>query len=50
VPVLGSLPLLGRFFRKDDDSTERSNLLIFVSAQVVNPAGAHLAFESPTGS
>ncbi|MDP3723808.1 MAG: hypothetical protein Q8R91_09995 [Candidatus Omnitrophota bacterium] len=43
VPFFGSLPIVGALFRKEDDSVERSNLLIFVSAQLVNPAGARLA-------
>ncbi len=43
VPVLGSLPLLGRLFRKDSDAVERSNLLIFVTARVLSPSGARLA-------
>jgi type II secretory pathway component GspD/PulD (secretin) len=43
VPVLGSLPLLGALFRKDEDTAERSNLLIFVTAQILDPSGAHLA-------
>jgi len=43
VPVLGSLPILGALFRKEDNSVERSNLLIFVTANVVTPAGARLA-------
>lgn len=42
VPILGSLPVIGPLFRKDDDSVERSNLLIFVTAQLLNPSGAHL--------
>lgn len=49
VPVLGSLPILGPLFRKDDDSVERSNLLIFVTAQLINPSGAHLASVSHSG-
>jgi general secretion pathway protein D len=43
VPFLGSLPLVGALFRKQNDSEERSNLLIFVTAQLVNPSGANLA-------
>ena len=42
VPVLGSLPIVGALFRKDDDSIERSNLLIFVTASLVNPADARV--------
>ncbi|MBI3330878.1 MAG: hypothetical protein HYZ96_02050 [Candidatus Omnitrophica bacterium] len=43
VPVLGDIPLLGKLFRKEDESVERSNLLIFVTAQLINPAGERLA-------
>ena len=43
VPFFGSLPIVGALFRKQDDAIERSNLLIFVTAQLVNPAGAQLA-------
>ena len=50
VPVLGSLPVVGKLFRKEDDSAERSNLLIFVTAQLVNPSGAHLASQVPASS
>ncbi len=45
VPFFGSLPVIGKLFRKDEDSVERSNLLIFVSAHVVNASGAHLALK-----
>ncbi len=43
VPVLGSIPVLGALFRKQNDSIERSNLLIFVTASLINPSGARLA-------
>jgi type II secretory pathway component GspD/PulD (secretin) len=46
VPFFGSLPIVGGLFRKEDDSIERSNLLIFVTAQLVNPAGARLASQN----
>jgi general secretion pathway protein D len=49
VPVLGSLPVVGALFRKEDDSSERSNLLIFVSAQLVHPSGAALAKDPAAG-
>ena len=48
VPVLGSLPLIGGLFRKDASTSERSNLLIFVTAQLVNPSGDRLAKEPAT--
>lgn len=36
VPVLGSIPILGGLFRKSTDSKERRNLLIFVTANVMD--------------
>jgi general secretion pathway protein D len=39
VPVLGSVPLIGRFFRSDGESAQKRNLLIFVTATLVNPGG-----------
>ncbi len=36
VPVLGNIPLLGCLFRKSEDSKERRNLLIFVTASIMN--------------
>ena len=40
VPVLGSLPGLGRLFRSQGESTQKRNLLIFVTANLVNPGGS----------
>jgi general secretion pathway protein D len=37
--VLGSIPVLGRLFRSDGESTHKRNLLIFVTANLVNPGG-----------
>jgi len=42
VPFLGDLPILGVLFKKDSDSTERKNLLIFVTATILSPEGAML--------
>ncbi len=39
VPGLGDLPILGRFFRSDVDQHTKRNLVMFVSAKLVNPAG-----------
>ncbi len=39
VPVLGDIPLLGRLFRSKAESTQKRNLLIFVTARLVNPGG-----------
>ena len=40
VPVLGSLPLIGRLFRSQGESSQKRNLLIFVTANLVTPGGA----------
>ncbi len=40
VPILGDLPLLGRLFRSTGQSAQKRNLMIFVTARLVNPGGA----------
>ncbi|MEY3773888.1 MAG: hypothetical protein RLZZ129_668 [Verrucomicrobiota bacterium] len=40
VPVLGDLPLLGRMFRAKGESTQKRNLLIFVTANLMSPGGS----------
>lgn len=40
VPVLGSIPLLGRLFRSDTSDTERDNLMIFITAKTLSADGA----------
>lgn len=47
VPVLGSLPVVGRLFRSEGESSAKRNLLIFVTANLVNPGGA---LKKQTGS
>lgn len=39
VPVLGDVPLLGRLFQSQSKTTTRDNLMIFVTATIVDPAG-----------
>jgi general secretion pathway protein D len=39
VPVLGDLPLFGRFFQSQSKTTQKDNLMIFVTATIVDPAG-----------
>ena len=39
VPVLGDLPLLGRFFRSESSATKKKNLMIFVTPTIIDPAG-----------
>lgn len=40
VPILGSIPGLGRLFRSDTKNRESSNLIIFITAKTVSAAGA----------
>ncbi len=39
VPFLGDIPILGRLFRSKVDSRTKRNLLVFVSARLIDPAG-----------
>lgn len=49
VPVLGSIPGLGRLFRSKGESTQKRNLLIFVTAHLVNPGGGLRERPQPAG-
>lgn len=42
IPFLGELPLVGRLFRSKYEQSEKRNLLIFVTARLVDPAGRAL--------
>jgi general secretion pathway protein D len=39
IPFLGDIPYLGRLFRSRSEKSEKRNLLIFVTARLVDPAG-----------
>jgi general secretion pathway protein D len=39
VPILGDIPLAGRLFRTNADQHIKRNLLMFVTAQLLDPAG-----------
>lgn len=39
VPILGDLPFVGRVFRNDAVSVEKRSLLIFITVELVDPAG-----------
>lgn len=40
VPILGNIPLIGRLFRSQYKESTKKNLLIFVTAKLVNPDGS----------
>ena len=39
VPFLGDLPVVGRLFQSQTKNTQKKNLMIFVTATIVDPAG-----------
>lgn len=39
VPAIGDLPLVGRLFQSQSKTTQKKNLMIFVTATIVDPAG-----------
>jgi len=39
VPVIGDIPFVGRLFRSSVDQHTKKNLVIFVTAHLINPAG-----------
>ena len=49
IPLLGDIPLLGRLFRSTYESSEKRNLLIFVTARMVDPAGRTLKTNASEG-
>lgn len=42
VPVLGSIPVLGRLFRSDNKDQQQTNLLIFITAKTISPDGGSM--------
>lgn len=42
VPIVGDLPLFGRFFQSQSKTTDKKNLMIFVTATIVDPAGSRV--------
>ena len=49
IPVLGDLPIFGRFFRSESNTTNKKNLVIFVTPTIIDPAGnrVHTEEEMP---
>lgn len=39
VPAIGDLPMVGRLFQSQSKTTQKKNLMIFVTASIVDPAG-----------
>ena len=45
VPILGDLPVFGRLFRSESSSSQKKNLMIFVTPIIIDPAGNRLHSE-----
>jgi general secretion pathway protein D len=42
VPILGDLPIIGRLFQSKAENHIKSNLIIFVTAEIIDAAGARI--------
>ena len=42
LPIVGDLPLVGRLFQSQSKQTTKNNLMIFVTATIVDPAGTRV--------
>ena len=40
VPILSKIPLIGKLFQSKSESTQKKNLMIFVTANLINAGGA----------
>ncbi|MBN1404702.1 MAG: hypothetical protein JW942_09590 [Opitutales bacterium] len=43
VPLLGDIPLLGRLFRNEGESTQKKDLIVFITARIVGSDGLPVA-------
>jgi general secretion pathway protein D len=46
IPVLGDIPLLGRFFRSETNSLHNKQLILFITPTIIDPAGNRVHTES----
>ena len=49
VPIIGDIPLVGRAFRTNTEQHTKKNLVIFVTAKIITPAGMPLNEEEEEG-
>jgi general secretion pathway protein D len=42
VPIFGSIPIIGRLFQSKAENRIKSNLIIFVTAQIIDATGRPL--------
>lgn len=46
VPILGDIPLIGRLFQSEGDNRIKSNLIIFLTAQIIDATGRPIRGDS----
>jgi len=47
IPVLGDLPFIGRLFRTEAENHSKRNLMIFVTAHLIDPSGQRVKNNQP---
>jgi general secretion pathway protein D len=50
LPVLGDIPILGRLFRSEAEDHFKRNLMIFVTAVLIDPAGQRIKAQGSGGA
>jgi general secretion pathway protein D len=50
VPILGDLPIIGRLFQTNSENRIKSNLIVFVTAQIIDATGRPLRGADAAGS
>lgn len=50
VPILGDIPIIGRLFQSESENRIKSNLIIFVTAQIIDATGRPLRGSDTGGS
>ena len=50
IPFLGDIPMLGKLFRSEIENNVKRNLLVFVTAKLINPAGELIHRTATTAS
>ena len=47
VPILGDLPFVGRLFKSESEQHYKRNLMIFVTAHLIDPSGQRIKPANP---
>lgn len=49
IPILGDMPFIGRLFKTESELHYKRNLMIFVTAHLIDPSGQRVKANAPTG-